>query len=101
MLAFTATKLMTPTATVEHPLVLVAEGKFVEITVQQAWPVPAGTQTLDLDDSADALPAVERLLARHGVTRYYPTTVTAPLDTTLRALGRLADAIELRMHADK
>ncbi len=124
MLAFTATKLMTPTATVEHPLVLVAEGKIVEITVQQAWPVPAGTQTLDLgdsviapgyidlhihgsagfdvmDDSADALPAVERLLARHGVTGYYPTTVTAPLDTTLRALGRLADAIELRTHADK
>jgi N-acetylglucosamine-6-phosphate deacetylase len=124
MLAFTATKLMTPTATVEHPLVLVAEGKIVEITVQQARPVPAGTQTLDLgdsviapgyidlhihgsagfdvmDDSADALPAVERLLARHGVTGYYPTTVTAPLDTTLRALGRLADAIELRTHADK
>ncbi len=115
---------MTPTATVEHPLVLVAEGKIVEITVQQARPVPAGTQTLDLgdsviapgyidlhihgsagfdvmDDSADALPAVERLLARHGVTGYYPTTVTAPLDTTLRALGRLADAIELRTHADK
>ncbi len=54
MLAFTATKLMTPTATVEHPLVLVAEGKIVEITVQQARPVPAGTQTLDLGDSSNA-----------------------------------------------
>jgi N-acetylglucosamine-6-phosphate deacetylase len=47
-----------------------------------------------MDDSTDALPAVERLLARHGVTSYYPTTVTAPMDTTLRALTRLANAIE-------
>jgi len=49
-----------------------------------------------MDDDADALPAIERLLARHGVTSYLPTTVTAPLDTTLRALERLAGAIEAR-----
>ncbi len=47
-----------------------------------------------MDDSPDALPAIERLLVRHGVTSYLPTTVTAPLDTTLRALERLADDIE-------
>jgi N-acetylglucosamine-6-phosphate deacetylase len=40
------------------------------------------------------LPAVERLLARHGVTSYFPTTVTAPVEVTLRALERLAAAIE-------
>jgi N-acetylglucosamine-6-phosphate deacetylase len=44
--------------------------------------------------SADALPAVERLLASHGVSSYFPTTVTAPMDATLSALARLADAIE-------
>jgi N-acetylglucosamine-6-phosphate deacetylase len=49
-----------------------------------------------MDDSAEALPAIEQLLARHGVTSYFPTTVTAPMDTTLRALERLADAIEER-----
>src|ERR1700693_2492946 len=117
MLAFTAKKLITPTATVEHPVVLVADGKIVEIAAGRSRPVPAGTPTVGLgdsmiapgyidlhihgsagfdvmDDAADALPAVERLLARHGVTGYYPTTVTAPLDATLRALGRLADAID-------
>ena len=121
MLAFTAKRLITPTETVEHPVVLVADGKIVEIAAGRSRPVPAGTQTLDLgdsliapgyidlhihgsagfdimDDNADALPAVERLLARHGVTGYYPTTVTASLDVTLRALGKLADAIESRCY---
>jgi N-acetylglucosamine-6-phosphate deacetylase len=119
MLAFTARILITPAETVQHPLVLVAEGKIVEIGTRAARPVPAGVQVLDLDDGlmapgyldlhihggggfdvmdadVDALPAVERLIARHGVTGYFPTTVTAPLDATLRALERLADAIESR-----
>jgi N-acetylglucosamine-6-phosphate deacetylase len=47
-----------------------------------------------MDDRPAALPAIERLLARHGVTGYFPTTVTAPLETILRALERLANAIE-------
>ena len=49
-----------------------------------------------MDDDVRALPAVEQLLARHGVTSYFPTTVTAPINITLRALERLADAIENR-----
>src|SRR5258708_10455048 len=49
-----------------------------------------------MDDTAEALPAIEQLVARHGVTSYFPTTVTAPMDVTLRALERLADAIEKR-----
>jgi N-acetylglucosamine-6-phosphate deacetylase len=47
-----------------------------------------------MEDVAEALPAVEGFLARHGVTAYYPTTVTAPLNTTLRALERLGKAVE-------
>src|SRR5205807_1916944 len=42
----------------------------------------------------ESLEAVERLLCSHGVTTYFPTTVTAPLDATLAALAGLADAIE-------
>src|SRR5258707_15321532 len=49
-----------------------------------------------MDDTVEALPAIEQLLARHGVTSYFPTTVTAPMDTTLHALERLANAIEKR-----
>ena len=48
-----------------------------------------------MDDFEEALPAVETLLARHGVTAYLPTTVTAPLEITLRALERLGKAVEI------
>ena len=47
-----------------------------------------------MDNDAQALPAIEHLLASHGVGSYFPTTVTAPLDKTLAAVERLADAIE-------
>jgi N-acetylglucosamine-6-phosphate deacetylase len=119
MLAITAQRLITPTETVENPVVLVEDGKILEIAARSARAVPAGVTAFDFNDStlapgyidlhihgsaghdvmehtAEALPAVERLLARHGVTSYYPTTVTAPIDSTLRALERLAGAIEKR-----
>src|SRR5229473_255436 len=119
MLAFTAGKLLTPTDAVEHPLVLVEQGRVLEISDRSSRQVPAGVSTADfsdsvmapgyvdlhihgsagydvMDDSAEALPAIEQLLVRHGVTSYFPTTVTAPMDVTLRALERLADAIEKR-----
>src|ERR1700674_245601 len=119
MLAFTAGRLLTPTDAVAHPLVLVEQGRVIDISVRSSRQVPAGVSTCDfgpgviapgyvdlhihgsagydvMDDTAEALPAIEQLLARHGVTSYFPTTVTAPMDTTLRALERLADAIEKR-----
>jgi N-acetylglucosamine-6-phosphate deacetylase len=119
MMAFTARRLLTPTDTVEHPLVLVEQGRVLEISAPSSRQIPAGISVCDfrdgvmapgyvdlhihgsagydvMDDAAEALPAIEQLLARHGVTSYFPTTVTAPMDTTLRALERLADAIEAR-----
>jgi N-acetylglucosamine-6-phosphate deacetylase len=117
MLAFTAGRLLTPTNVVEHPLVLVEQGRVVEISPRSSRTLPAGVSVSDfgdlliapgyvdlhihgsagydvMDDRTEALPAIEQLLARHGVTSYFPTTVTAPMDTTLRALERLALAIE-------
>jgi len=119
MLAFTAGRLLTPTDSIEHPLVLVEQGRVVDISARSSRQVPAGVSVSDfghsviapgyvdlhihgsagydvMDDSAEALPAIEQLLVRHGVTSYFPTTVTAPMDATLRALERLADAIEKR-----
>src|SRR6202140_4801168 len=119
MLAFTAGRLLTPTDAVEHPLVLVEHGRVVDISARSGRQVSSGCFTWDfgdsaiapgyvdlhihgsagydvMDDTAEALPAIEQLLARHGVTSYFPTTVTAPMDKTLRALDRLADAIEKR-----
>jgi N-acetylglucosamine-6-phosphate deacetylase len=37
---------------------------------------------------------VQSFFAQHGVAHYLPTTVTAPIDATLRALESLADAVE-------
>ena len=119
MLAFTAGRLLTPTDAVEHPLLLVEQGRVLEISARNQRQIPAGVSTSDfgdhvlapgyidlhihggdgydvMDDTADSLPAIEQMLARHGVTGYFPTTVTAPMDSTLRALERLADTIEER-----
>jgi N-acetylglucosamine-6-phosphate deacetylase len=107
MLAFTAGKLLTPTGAVDHPLVLIDEGRVLEISARSGRQLPAGVAPSDfgihgsagfdvMDEDAEALPAIEQLLARHGVTSYFPTIVTAPMDTILRALERLASAIEKR-----
>jgi N-acetylglucosamine-6-phosphate deacetylase len=124
MLAFTAGRLLTPTDAVEHPLVLVEQGRVLEISARSGRQAPAGISVSDfgdgvmapgyvdlhihgsggydvMDDDAEALPAIEQLLARHGVTSYFPTTVSAPMDATLRALERLADAIENRKQNNK
>jgi N-acetylglucosamine-6-phosphate deacetylase len=117
MLAFTAGRLFTPTDTIEHPVVLVEQGRVVAISDHSRRELPSGVAISDfgdgviapgyvdlhihgnagydvMDDTAEALPTIEQMLARHGVTSYFPTTVTAPMDKTLRALERLADAIE-------
>src|SRR5258706_14887509 len=105
MQAFTAKRLIPPGDTIDDPLLLVTEGKIVDIARHAERTVPAGVRTLDfadgliapgyidlhihgsagfdvMDANSEALSAIEHLLARHGITAYYPTTVTAPLDTT-------------------
>ncbi len=117
MLAFTARRLLTAKGVVEPALMIVDEGRVREIVARADRQLPTGAVHSDfgeglivpgyvdlhihgnagydvMDEGAEALPAIERMLARHGVTTYFPTTVTAPMDRTLRALERLADAIE-------
>jgi N-acetylglucosamine-6-phosphate deacetylase len=119
MLAFTAGRLLTPTSAVAQPLLLVEQGRIHEISTRNERPGLAGVSITDfgdyviapgyvdlhihgsagydvMDDGAEALPTIEQLLTQHGVTSYFPTTVTAPMDAALRALERLADAIEKR-----
>jgi N-acetylglucosamine-6-phosphate deacetylase len=47
-----------------------------------------------MEGSDESLAAIERSMVRHGVTSYCPTTVTAPLDQTLKSLGDLGRAVE-------
>jgi N-acetylglucosamine-6-phosphate deacetylase len=116
-LIISAQRLYTPLVVVERPLVFIAEGVIRRIVSRQEAEVPADGRVVELEDSIlvpgfidmhihggsghdvmesdnKALPAVEALLFRHGVTGYFPTTITAALDLTLAALERLADAIE-------
>ncbi len=117
MLAFAARRLLTPTENIEEPLLLVDEGHVLELSSRSGREIPAGVSLCDfgdgtivpgyidlhihgsagfdvMDDDPRALAAIGHLLARHGVTSYFPTTVTASLDVTLRAIERLANLIE-------
>jgi len=116
-LVLQARELFTPLQRVDRPLVFIEDGIVTDVTSAQAREVPSGMQLIDLGDALlapgfidmhihggaghdvmeakpESLEAVERLLCRHGVTTYFPTTVTAPRDATLAALAGLADAIE-------
>ncbi len=116
-LIITAAQLYTPLECVERPLLFVEDGVIAELASLDTRQPPSRARVLDLEDAclvpgfidihvhgggghdvmeADpgALASVEQLLYRHGVTSYLPTTITAPLDQTLRALERLANAIE-------
>lgn len=125
MIALTAAALFTPTERIVDALLLIEDGIIAEVTCRRQRPLPSNARVVDLGDVViapglidihihggsghdvmeavpQALPAVEKLLASHGVSSYYPTTVTAPVDEILAALERLADAIETpaRPHDD-
>jgi N-acetylglucosamine-6-phosphate deacetylase len=117
LLALTASALLTPLDRIEPGLLLIDDDVIVEVTSLRARSLPANCRHLDfagavlvpgfvdihihgggghdvMEAGADALPAVEQLIARHGVTSYCPTTVTSKVDDLLAALDRLAYAIE-------
>ena len=116
-LAILAKELYTPLDRIERPVLLIEDGVIASIGMQSEREVPKSRRVLDLeeailvpgfidmhihggagrdvmDSAPDALPAVERLLYAHGVTSYFPTTITAPVDRTLQALDHLGLAIE-------
>lgn len=117
MLVLTASRLYTPTERIEQPLVFVEGQQVVEISSRAARDVPRTARLVDFADSVlapgfvdihvhggaghdvmesnpAALRGMEQLLARHGITSYLPTTVTAPIDQILAALEHLANTIE-------
>lgn len=117
MLALTAKALYTPLEKIERPIVVVDDGVIVKMGPQSAVGTPPKCQVRDFGDAilfpglmdvhthgaagfdvmqADAsqLGKIQTFIARHGVTSYFPSTVTAPLDSTLHALERLANAVE-------
>src|SRR5271156_2957700 len=117
MIAFTANCLYTPLERVEQPLLLVEDRVIFECGSRTSHQIPQKARVVDFGDGilapgfvdihihggagqdvmqadSSGLAPVEQLLFKHGVTSYFPTTVTAPLDQTWSALDRLANAIE-------
>src|SRR5260370_24883926 len=117
MIALTATTLFTPRQGIDQPLLLVEDSTIVEVTSRARREIPKNCRVVDFGDGilapgfidihihgggghdvmeagADALPPVERLLAAHGVSSYFPTTVTGPVDAAGSALARLGGGIE-------
>jgi N-acetylglucosamine-6-phosphate deacetylase len=117
MIAITAASLLTPREKIEHPLVMIEDGKIAEVSLRAGRAVPARARLVDFGDAViapgfvdihihgsgghdvmesdpDAMRGMEEFLPGHGVTGYFPTTVTAPVDKILGALDQIAGAIE-------
>jgi N-acetylglucosamine-6-phosphate deacetylase len=115
-IAFIAATLYTPDP-VRNGTVLVDDGRIGAVGPRDSITIPRGAREIDLGDSAiapgfidihvhgaggrdlmdpqrGAIETVSRVLARHGTTSYYPTTVTAPRTDTLQSLEFLARYIE-------
>ena len=117
MIAFTAAALFTPLERIEQPLLLVEDGSILEVTSRAHREIPANGRVANfpgdilvpgfidmhihggaghdvMETNDGALPAMERFLACRGVSSYFPTTVTAPVDMILSSLDRLGHAVE-------
>lgn len=112
----TAARLFTPLECLESPVVVVEDGRILNVGFRLDMQLPQDARHFDFPDAvlapglidihihggaghdvmepdSSALAAIERHMARHGVTSYLPTTVTAPEDRILRALEFLGKRI--------
>lgn len=113
--AITAATLMTPLESIDSPLLVIEEGRISTLSSRQQTELPADARHLDfpgmviapgfidvhvhggmghdvMDPDPTGRIAMQRAMAKHGVTSYLATTVTAPQDRTLRALEHLGKA---------
>ncbi|HET8666384.1 MAG TPA: amidohydrolase family protein, partial [Terriglobales bacterium] len=116
--AYSASACITPDSTLQDALVIVEDGVIAAVGTRDEIQVPRNCETIYLGEAvlapgfvdihihggaghdvmegdAEALATIERHLAKHGTTTYFPTTVTAAVDPTLKSLEKLADAIEV------
>ena len=117
MTVFTSKSLYTPLRKIDDALVSVEHGAVVSVGSRNDSEAAPGKPVTDFGDciiapgffdihihggvncdvmrgSADEMAKFEIFLAKHGVTSYFPTTVTASQEATLSALERLAKRIE-------
>jgi N-acetylglucosamine-6-phosphate deacetylase len=112
-----ARQLFTPLEAIDDGILMMEDGIISAVGARADVRVPANARVLDFGDavlapglidihihggaghdvmegSDESRAAVERLMTKHGVTSYCPTTVTAPVDATLRSLDALGKAVE-------
>ncbi len=111
-----ARQLLTPLERIDDAALVIEDGIISAIGAHADVTIPTNARVIDFGDAiltpglidihihggaghdvmegSDAeLKAVERLLAKHGVTSYCPTTITAPIDETLASLEKLGAAV--------
>ena len=112
-----ARQLFTPLEAIDDAALLLEEGIIAAAGARADVHVPPNARVFDFGDavlapglidihihggaghdvmegSDQGLAAVERLMVKHGVTSYCPTTVTASIDNTLRSLDALGKAVK-------
>lgn len=110
-----AKQLVTANTIIDQPLITVDGGNIVAISSREASEITRLTRDFKdatltaglfdihmhgaighdaMEGTTEALSAISRFLASHGVTEYLATTVTASMDLTLRALDGIARHIE-------
>jgi len=106
----TARTLITGTATIDFPVITIDAAGIITDISSDPKSLTNETDTLTaaffdihthgamghdvMQSTPSELSNIQRFLAQHGVAHYLPTTVTAPIDPTLRALENLANLIE-------
>jgi len=109
----TAERLWDGTSLLRHPMVMVEDGRIVSIGSREAGEIPGQATVLDypgatlapafldvhihgaaghdiMEATPEALGAIGKFLASRGTGSFLATTVTAPIDATLRSLAGLA-----------
>ncbi len=112
----TARRLYDGKRLIDHPIVTLAEGRIASISTRAESAIPAGARVAEfpegtlapsyfdvhihgsaghdaMEATPEALTAMGRFLASRGTARFLATTVTAPVDATLRAVSGLAKII--------
>jgi len=112
-----ARQLFTPLEAFDDAALLIVDGIISAVGARAEVHIPPNARVLDFGDavlapglidihihggaghdvmegSDESLAAVERLMTKHGVTGYCPTTVTAAVNATLRSLDALGKAVE-------
>jgi N-acetylglucosamine-6-phosphate deacetylase len=115
--AITAERLWDGSSFIERPIVVLEDGHIQSIASQASAALPAGAQVVDfpgallapaffdvhfhgaaghdvMEAASAALDTIGFFLGSRGTGSFLATTVTAPLDTTLKAVAGLARLIE-------